>query len=367
VQSGWSSWAGEWPRLLTNAGVYKTVKQYFQMVRSFLDLYKFDPELRAKVPHLATEQDLDQAMTWWMERRCYRDLRSAQDGKNLRSGVLHLAPELKGEVPLSTRASRTWEKLEGNPEREPLCREMSGLIVEAIAKREKRMAWGALSQLDCLLREQDLEALLIDDVSVGNDGSVSLELGVLDRGESTKSGTSQGVVVREDHLKHFFRVCKEVLASGSRVFPFPQARYRKVVHEAVGEAGCGMDAAEVTPHVFRGSGAVFLLYVLDWPIPKVVDRGRWGSVRSMAPYAKKHLFVRNESRLDDPARDRGRFLWSNPIENMGLIEHPRMAISKSDGAADPFSNLVSSADLELPASVDSLSAKGAYPDLDSLR
>lgn len=224
VQSGLRSWAGEFPRLLTHGGVNRTGRQYLKQVFDFLRAYKTDPLLREKVPQMDTVTDVDRVGTWFMERQCYKELKSHQDGKNLRSGLLALAPELKGELPWSTRASKVWERQVGNAEREPLCREFMGLMIEGIARRNRRMGWSAFSQWDSGLREQDIEALTTTDISISTKNPkqpvVSLELGVLERGESTKSGTSQGVVVLSPHLGQFFIVCKRVLKPGAKVFPF---------------------------------------------------------------------------------------------------------------------------------------------------
>ena len=46
--------------------------------------------------------------------------------KEARSCITHLAPELKGSLPHSNRAIKTWEILEGNKERGPLCKEAAG-------------------------------------------------------------------------------------------------------------------------------------------------------------------------------------------------------------------------------------------------
>lgn len=102
VRSESSSWFGAWPRLLTYKVITKSCSQYLNCVFDFLRFVKNDEHTRKLNLDFTSWKDLGVAATWWMEKRCYQDLRSAQDGKNLRSGLLHLVPEQKGQLPMSS-------------------------------------------------------------------------------------------------------------------------------------------------------------------------------------------------------------------------------------------------------------------------
>ena len=57
---------------------------------------------------------------------------------------------------------------------------------------------------------------------------MSLELGVLERGETTKRGTSQGVVVLDPKIALFYIRKKKSLRDDQRVFSFTIEEYRSV-------------------------------------------------------------------------------------------------------------------------------------------
>ena len=264
---------GEWPRLLTHGGVYKTLKGYIHMVREFLRCWRNDPKLRERVPSLVGSANVDRAMAWWLDKRCYDELRGVNDAKQARSGLLHLAPEMKGELPWASRAVKTWEKMEENLEREPICKEFASLLIESIGRRGgSTMGYGAWSQLDCGMRVQDLDSLLTDDVHPGHKENVSLELGVLERGESTKTGTSQGVEVLHPDLCRWFLMRKEYLGPGQKVFDFEIPHYEKIHRDALAEYGLeDLEGA----HVWRHSFAIHLHHYEGWPlVPDVQNRGR---------------------------------------------------------------------------------------------
>ena len=171
------------PRLLVHGIVDGSQKQYFRSMKRFFEWL----DKRTTRLDTSTPSALDRAMTWFMEKRYFKDRKGHQEGMDLRSGLVHVMPELGGNLPLSLRASQTWRRLDGNREREPLCREGAARMIRAIARQDQLMGWCAWAQYDSLMREQDVQALDPVDISVGKP-SVALELGVLSRGESTKTG-----------------------------------------------------------------------------------------------------------------------------------------------------------------------------------
>ena len=92
-------------------------------------------------------------------------------GKLARSGLIQLKPSLARELSESRQALETWRNLEGDVEKEPHCPEAAALVIEAIRKEEKDMAYAAWAQVDHLLREQDLEQVktqtLAQDIPTG--------------------------------------------------------------------------------------------------------------------------------------------------------------------------------------------------------
>jgi hypothetical protein len=206
---------------------------------------------------METVEDVDNAMTWAMDHAAYEEKGSAQYGKNLKAGVAHLVPAWKDQLPNASRASLSWERMEGELEREPLCLGLTGILIERLGKRNHHYGWASLSQARDLLREQDVEHLRGEDVLVGGtEGArrVSLHFGVLARGETTKRGASQGVAVWDPLVAEFYRLRSEEVGPGGKIFNINMDRYRKEMHEelvAMGLADLG------SLHLFRHSGAMY--------------------------------------------------------------------------------------------------------------
>ncbi len=145
-----------------NAVTYATLMQCLRSVWRFWGF----PEREGET--VTTVEDLDRSIVWYMDHAAYEDQQSAQAGKNARSGVIHLIPGLKKELPVSAMALGGWERQEGVIEREPLCLEFQALVIESVAKRNQRMGWACFSQLRDGLRGQDIQVLRGTDIKVGD-------------------------------------------------------------------------------------------------------------------------------------------------------------------------------------------------------
>lgn len=84
---------------------------------------------------------LDETMAWHCDHMAYEPQRASHFGKDLVSGVSHVLPETKGMLPLASRAVRSWEEMEGEAEREPLCLALSGVVVEELGKKKSEYGW----------------------------------------------------------------------------------------------------------------------------------------------------------------------------------------------------------------------------------
>jgi hypothetical protein len=204
-----TEWRRAVPRLLVHAIADASNSQYLLALRRFL-LWCLNEGVL-----ITSYGDLDQAGAWRADFLCHEEQRGVQSGKDLASAISHVMPDAKGHMPNLNRAVKAWEALEGNVEREPLSKDYLALVLEQLARIDSRFAWCAWLQVDSLLREQDVQSVLGVDVSVADaSGSseepidedesgleVSMHLGVLERGETTKTGTAQGVTVRNKNLK----------------------------------------------------------------------------------------------------------------------------------------------------------------------
>lgn len=313
-------WRTPYPRLLTHRVTDKTGKGYMRWFWRFIKFAEEEGE------DLSTPSSLDSALTWFMDRLRYHDREGISAGKNVRSAVTTLHPSLKGQLPSTSRALRSWEILEGNVEREPLCQESFGLVMESMSADDPEYGWSAWAQLDTGMREQDLEALLSDDINVGHTGT-SLNLGVLERGESTKTGTHQGVTVLEPALQRYFRRKKRTLPRGAKVFKFKIRKYQEAWNRALLKYGW-QDLGGV--HLLRHCMAVFLLQYFGWTRDKVRERGRWKQDESMIQYTKRHLLHQNEERLSTEQKERGAWLYENLRERTGLPPSPPESDAEED-------------------------------------
>ena len=289
----------------------------------------------------------------------YEEQRSSQAGKDLRAGLLHVYPDLKDELPVSARALKSWEKLEGDPEREPLCRSLLALAIAKLSERNNDMGWCAWSPSRKLLREQDIEDLRVSDISIGEppeEGAaspVSPELGVLERGETTKRGTSQGVVLLDPEVALFCICKKKSLRSAQRIFSFTIEEYRTAWAAVLKE----LQFSDLGgPHVLRHTGASHLVQHENWQLPDVQVRGRWGALRSVLHYLQPHLLIKNEQRTPEAWHERARYLWEDPHTHFGLV----YALTEV-----PFEEEIARRNAEPELSQDLLEQRAAYLSLSS--
>jgi hypothetical protein len=199
----------------------------------------------------------------------------------------------------------------------------------------------------------------VDDVNVAPDGRVSLELGIAERGETTKTGTNQGVIPVHPALHAFYRRRKAESEPGARVFRFNIDTYRSNFNKEMETQG--MEERGV--HLLRHTCAVWLLEYEGWERNKVRDMGRWRKDRSLSMYGKRHLLLKNEGRLSKAQTERGFWMWEDPAKNMGFKD-PTPAPRPKATAAEEATPTVSG---PVPTGAESTPGPAAarvYPDLD---
>ena len=170
------------------------VRAYLPEVEAFL------AEARRRGWALRTFSERDCALADMIAILCYVERAGIQRARNLFAGFVHVYPEHGGHLPEADRALKSWERLDTGGEGGPICEEAWGAVIVAFVRGGD--AEGGLVRglsFDCLLRGKDWSKLRLEDVtsSTRGDGSleVSLMLGVRKRGETTKTGSRQGVVV----------------------------------------------------------------------------------------------------------------------------------------------------------------------------
>ena len=141
----------------------------------------------------ATIEEVDAALSDCFDHMCYAERKSASYGTVLLFGLLCLAPEWSGSLPLARRSLRSWRKLMTNMEGGPIAEEAVFCIASHLLENGHvyEGCW-VLIQYDTYGREQDMDQLRGSDVHV-DDRSVALVFGEASRGESVKTGIYQGV------------------------------------------------------------------------------------------------------------------------------------------------------------------------------
>ena len=105
-------------RLLVHAVADATTLQWIPKVRAFLMAQR----LAGNRP--STIAELDKTLAQYLDYMCYAEQRSPSIGTLVFFGLLCLAPELKGKLPLSARSLKSWAKLAVSVEGGPVPEEM---------------------------------------------------------------------------------------------------------------------------------------------------------------------------------------------------------------------------------------------------
>lgn len=253
----------------------------------------------------------DLALADFFAEMCYKLLKHPSVGKATLAGYVHLYPDHRSGLPFARRSLRSWRKLFGQLEREPLP-ELLWLVVvaECIADGDFGEAVAYAIHFDGVLRGQDIDQLREPDLAwVG--GACTATLGDPSRGESVKTGVDQGAEFRRPWVNRILRNYMRG-RKGLKVFPFDMEQCRKGFGRRLRRSGVPNVKG---PHISRHSAAADIVAKADRGDAGVLERvgraGRWADVRSCQVYAKAHLLQRMLSRLDDEVVRRGAFLLQN--------------------------------------------------------
>ena len=256
---------------------------------------------------------------------CYVERAGIQRARNLFAGFVHVYPEHGGHLPEADRALKSWERLDTGGEGGPICEEAWGAVIVAFVRGgddEGGLVRGL--SFDCLLRGQDWSKLRLEDVtsSTRGDGSleVSLMLGVRKRGETTKTGSRQGVVVERQWVAVWLlRHCEQRRAAGATfVFSMSKPEFRiRYAHQLDRLRIVGALRAHdaETPHGLRHGGAAFMISRGDQR-KHVQNRGRWENDKSFKRYSKIHLLAAQRAALPEAVVALGRTFLGDPAREL---------------------------------------------------
>jgi len=238
--------------------------------------------------------DLDRSLAQFQAHACFVDDKHPALGDQLMNGVTYLFPESENCFRRGWRCLKVWHRIhiegKGGPAAEEVLRVMEDeLRVAGFGTEADMMALA----VDCYLREQDMVNLRFDDVSFAK-GAAVLRLGRSSRGESSKTGRDQGVMIDSDEIRDMLMKRKEEAEAHHgadyrtrKVFGISADQYRKQWWWAVARVGLPVGP----PHTARHTGAskdAFLGYRTQDQIQK---RGRWTSERSVIRYSRTHDYA----------------------------------------------------------------------------
>ena len=280
--------AGQPNRLLVHAVLDETnLHAYLPRVEAFLSwaesrripLGRPDPIL------------MDIALADRMAEQLYIDGEGIAAGANLLSGVVHIWPQLTGHLPCAARALAAWRKVEPAGVGEALCAEVMMVMIArlgAYGGEGREAADIMLTMFATYCRQQDIFQLRKEDVAVVRDPfKVALHFGVSTRGESTKTGIDQGVLV--DHLEIATMLAKRSRSGSSSdpLFNISRARF----HALYAQVAATLNVQVPPPHALRHTGPSRDAYLGFRTLSEIQVRGRWDARSSVLRYSKPACYV----------------------------------------------------------------------------
>lgn len=229
----------------------------------------------------------------WM---CYSERMSIEAGKNAVYGVEYAFPLCRKRLFNARADLAAWAGFALVGEGQPVPWEGVGGIAEDMRKRGD--AEGAdLCEIfaDMYVRESDWDMMRDVDVSYHPKYGVAVQLGVPERGESTKTGVRQGIRPDRPAIaeKLLWYKARAEARGGGRLFDHtPSTFYRSW---NVSCANSQYDPGP--PHVLRHTGPSFDMLEDEFGRPyrtlvQVQVRGRWRAKTSVTRYGKTHVYIR---------------------------------------------------------------------------
>ena len=211
-------------------------------------------------------------------------------------------------MPVAWRSLQSWQKLtitvEGGPAGKETLACMSAWLREQSQENARVAADMMDTAVDGYLREQDLVQVLGEDVIDGED-DVGLLFGRAKRGESSKTGRGQGVVMDEPWTKEILRRRAQECGARGRIFNITADVYRQWWYKAA-EAVVGSREEVGPPHTARHTGPSCDLSTKFRTLDEIMKRGRWKAINSVHRYAKPHAWLAACANQSDEVRAKGR-------------------------------------------------------------
>ena len=314
--------AGSPNRLLVHAVLDTTnLNAYLPRVEAFLGWAE-----ERRIPLGKPEPELmDIALADCMAELLYLHQEGITSGANLLSGVLHIWPQLSGRLPRAARALAAWRKVDPSGAGEALCAEVMVVMAARLRERSSEGAEAAdimLTMFDTYCRQQDIFQLRREDVSVTTQPfRVAVHFGISARGESTKTGTDQGVIIDYVEIARMLsvRACAPAVRPENGAPEMLFSLSRKKFHELYYSAAASLGIRVPPPHSLRHTGPSRDAFLGFRTLSEIQVRGRWAALASVQRYSKPAWYNSLLAQVPDEILSEGRellnaFSRSRPTE-----------------------------------------------------
>jgi len=228
------------------------------------------------------------------------------------NGLAYVDPKLRGKLQDAWRSLVSWQKLTPPGEGKPIPVEALAYIANHLRRKgEEEAALMVEVATDGWLRSQDLSLLRYEDVAVSTcpttgERLISLSLGSVERGERTKTGPRQGVLMDFPGLGDRLMKHRSSMKKQDKLFKTSSAKLGKLWRKAMEELGLDLGPFHSIRH--SGPSRDHLLGYRD--LTAIMKRGRWRVAASVNRYSKSHTYVTQLSRVDESIIQEGLRLMS---------------------------------------------------------
>jgi len=264
-----------------------------------------------------TFDDLDRSLAQFQAHMCYVEDKNPCLGDQVMNGAVYLFPEAESAFRRGWRCLKVWHRVHIEGKGGPVAPEVLRVMEEVLRSDGDFDSADMMSlAVDCYLREQDMEGLRWDDVVATHD-VVVLKLGRSSRGESSKTGRDQGVIIDAEEVAQMMRQRRMKAEEkygmekfrGKRVFGVSSVRYRQSWWTAATKLGVTVGP----PHSARHTGASRDAFEGYRSLAQIQRRGRWTSDRSVVRYSRTHDFASAYEGVPDRVLRRGRELLATRV------------------------------------------------------
>lgn len=237
----------------------------------------------------------DACLADYLSYLCYEEDRGLNAGRTTVSSVTTIFPEMRNQTPLANRALQGWSRFEIQGEGAP-CTWDEALAISQVMLEDgdEESADLVLLMGDAYLRQSDWRNIQGVDVSFGEQ-QCSVELGIAERGETTKTGSKQGVVF--DYSGSARILLKYLKRRGKRRKLFSISTHH--FSQAWRKASEKLKHAPGPPHSLRHLGPSYDCYIKYRTLREIQARGRWRHAQSVERYRKAYMYIKAIGRVPD--------------------------------------------------------------------